>query len=428
MKTILLLLSMTVALNGVAQQGKYFSSTTDIVNCGIVSVRADDYLVNQETMATGHIRPVPLEYYSQTLLAQQDAVNKQSEMIISSLEFSDPAGQSDAEDITPLTWKWVDLEMKHDDGGLTYMSLRRPNHWFLKKDVKEGGQVYFDWEDVGAAGWAVVKSIRHNQLDSRLIESGNDSLVTRPIIGKFQHTSNNVFDLRFDNGVVIGVTGNHPIWSVDKSTWVEASKLRVGELVAAVNGKARLTHMQHRPGTHTVYNIEVYKSHNYHVSRQAILVHNGPCKIAGRTVAEVVGDATITYQGKTYKVFPSSDKMRAVFVEHYAELMQSGEFNWDDMRVASDFNANTNMMGNSEISIVLTPDGRAILTEGHTRFVASRLAGVDIPVDNPNAVTISHANWSSTSWDKVNWNEDPRLNMHLMMEKSLREPDPREPE
>lgn len=416
MRAIVIFLSGLIAWNAMSQHGNQICSTADIVTHGIVSARVEDSYLHPDQITAFTVKPVPLAYYNQVLIVQQEDINDRSEFVISNVRFSD---QRDEEDITPLTWKWVDLEMKREDGTMTYMSLRRPNQWIAGRGIKEGRQVYFDWEDVGAQGWALVKAIRPNQLDSRLIKNESDSLVIRPITGKFQHTSNHVLDLSFDNEPDIGVTGNHPIWSLDRNTWIEAENLRLGEQVALAQGCARLTNMKRRPGRHPVYNIEVYRSHNYHVARQAVVVHNGPC-IGNRTVKEVVGDATITYQGRTYKVYASTGHIRAKFVEHYAKLMAEGKFNWNDMRRAADFSENTNKLGSTEIDFVLTPDGKAILTEGHTRFVASRLAGVDIPIDNPDVVVISHGDFRAADWDFVQWNRSPKVDQELWMEKYLR--------
>ena len=419
-KVVLVSLFGFLSSVSLGQAGQGILSTTDIMKYGLVSLLVSDCMIRPELSAHLEVaKPVPFEYYRSGELSQQLCANEQSEWIVSNTRFFDAEAWDASEEITPFTWKWVDLEMRRPDGFVTYMSLRRPNGWFKQKNVAVGKEVHFDWEDVGATGWAIVRNIRPNQFDSRLLN--HETSCVRPIVGKFQHTSNRVFDITFDNGAPIGVTDTHPIWSSDRRQWVKAVALRIGERVATELGETTVTSITHRPGIHTVYNIEVFKSHNYHVSGKSILVHNGPCGIGFRTVAEVVGAPVITYKGKTYKVVPNSLRIRPGHVEHYANLMKEGKFDWNDMRETTDFMTDSHNGGKQQIIIYLTPDGRAVITEGHTRYTASRLAGVDIPLDNPNAVDIREGDFSGGyEWKNAVWDHDPLHERGLEVEKMVR--------
>lgn len=72
----------------------------------------------------------------------------------------------------------------------------------------------------------------------------------------------------------LGVTGSHPIWSVDRNAWVGARDLNIGETVKTKDSVVVLKSRAKLDGLHKVYNLEIYKDHNFLVSTDKILVHN----------------------------------------------------------------------------------------------------------------------------------------------------------
>ena len=130
--------------------------------------------------------------------------------------------------------------------------------------------------EMGLRGYAEVKNIRVNQLDTRFWnENREGDYVSRPITGKFEHESNDVYYLHFgDNPHPLGVTGSHPIWSIDRNDWVGASELKIGEKVKTHDGLTVLHSRIKSAERQKVYNLEVYKDHNFLVSKDKILVHN----------------------------------------------------------------------------------------------------------------------------------------------------------
>lgn len=185
--------------------------------------------------------------------------------------------ESDYEEITPYTWKWVDFEKRHADGSFSEISLRRPNWWLKVLGAeKVGAKVMLDMPEMGITGEVVVVKIKPNQLDTRFLEElRRGDYVFRPLTGTFKHKSNEVYYLRFDSREEpLGVTGNHPIWSLDRDDWVAAGRLRIGERVKTEAGHVRLASRVKSRETHPVYNLEVYRDHNFLVSRDKILAHN----------------------------------------------------------------------------------------------------------------------------------------------------------
>jgi hypothetical protein len=271
-----LLLSTT---KSVAQQAN--SKVSLLESKGIMSFRPMDIMKNPYLLQKVWIdQPIPTTFYtSEEKEVQQTIHEKTEDGIITYAPLNEKRQwtEIDKEDITPYTWKWIDLELVKPDGSMSKIHLRRP-HWWLKDRGADsiGKKIYLDIPEMGIVGWATTKAIRLNQLDTRFWkENRKGDYVTRPITGKFEHESNNVYQLFFGNNATpLGVTGNHPIWSVDRQDWIEAVELNIGEKVKTYAGVSTLKTRKKIEGTHKVYNLEVYRNHNFMVSEDAILVHN----------------------------------------------------------------------------------------------------------------------------------------------------------
>jgi len=73
----------------------------------------------------------------------------------------------------------------------------------------------------------------------------------------------------------IGVTGNHPFWSVDRAEFVQAGELTIGERLQTLGGDIRWVQPKlPRPGPTPVYNLEVQDEHVYYVGANGVLAHN----------------------------------------------------------------------------------------------------------------------------------------------------------
>ena len=72
----------------------------------------------------------------------------------------------------------------------------------------------------------------------------------------------------------LGVTANHPIYSVDRRDFVRASELRLGETLRHLTGTTQITRIAPIPGEQPVHNLEVHGHHVYHVTNVGVLVHN----------------------------------------------------------------------------------------------------------------------------------------------------------
>jgi hypothetical protein len=180
-------------------------------------------------------------------------------------------GDLDATDITPALWRSLDFEMPKPDGSLAELSVLRPLWWIEETGAKVGETIDLAMHEIGITGVAKVLKVGRCEVDSR-----DNSKGSQIVTGKIKHHNAEVWDLVFNNDTAkpLGVTANHPIYSFDRDDWVPAGELRINEKVRTINGTATLTGKSKPPGRETVYNLEVHRSHAYHVSQFGILAHN----------------------------------------------------------------------------------------------------------------------------------------------------------
>ena len=246
-------------------------------------------------------KPLDKSLYSQKDIETQQKINEKTTdgiMTYSPIDKEIEWTEIDEEEITPYTWKWADFELLQVDGTLTTAKLRRPNWWLKKHNAtKEGDSVYLDIPELGSKGWAKLKKIRVNQLDTRFWkEHRKGDYLSRPITGKFTHEADDVYYLTFSGDKKpLGVTGGHWIWSEDRKDWIPATQLKIGEHVRTMTGSGLATlkkKVKDNKGFQKVYNLEVYRDHNFQVAKQGILVHNS-------CADDVVNSAGRIVKGKT---------------------------------------------------------------------------------------------------------------------------------
>lgn len=225
------------------------------------------------------LKPIPLSAYTEEEKQLQQLINDKTTTAVktySTPEQSKEWTKYDHEEITPYTWKIVELALTEANGKTFNVTLLRPNWWILNIGAdRKGNRFYLKIPEV-AEGSALVTNIRTNQLDTRLWnEQRNGDYVYRPITATFEHESSQVLNLYFTNSKEpIGVTAEHPFYSLDRKDFVRAENLSIGEKVKTYQGQTTLLDKTKLEGTHKVYNIEVYKDHNYMVSMDSLLVHN----------------------------------------------------------------------------------------------------------------------------------------------------------
>ncbi|MCX7401042.1 MAG: hypothetical protein NT138_25450 [Planctomycetales bacterium] len=152
----------------------------------------------------------------------------------------------------------------------------RPLWWLQGTGAAVGGSIDIGLHEIGLSGEATVLAIGPCDVDSRETRPGM-SIVT----GTIRHRHATVWDLTFDGRTeeTLGVTANHPLYSETRHAWIPAGDLQLDEVVRTLNGHSTLTARTQRPTRETVFNLEVHRSHAYHVSGLGVLAHNTglPC-------------------------------------------------------------------------------------------------------------------------------------------------------
>ncbi|HLP94661.1 MAG TPA: Hint domain-containing protein [Saprospiraceae bacterium] len=184
----------------------------------------------------------------------------------------------DNEDITPLTWKWVKLEMPEPGGSVMTACLRRPQWWLTahQADVP-GNWVAISLPEMGIHGKAQVKELAPSYVDTRFADFQTDGgQKYRPITGWFERRAPEVWQYVFTSGDTIGATPNHPFYSEDRQTYLPADALQTGERVklASRQTAALLSKWKLETSSEVVYNLEVWRDHNFYVGENGVLVHN----------------------------------------------------------------------------------------------------------------------------------------------------------
>jgi hypothetical protein len=183
-------------------------------------------------------------------------------------EFDDSLGS----DVNPATWKRLALRCEKRDGSTAEVELLRPDDWVELHQAEAGRTVYISVPECGIDGNAEVLSVQA----CPEIQTGTG----RVIIGKFRHLVESTIEIQLEGtDDAIECTGNHPIWSEDRQSFVRADSLQPGERLRLRNEgetkHTRVVQTLRRPGPTYVYNIEVQADHTYHVGLCGALVHNG---------------------------------------------------------------------------------------------------------------------------------------------------------
>jgi len=107
------------------------------------------------------------------------------------------------------------------------------------------------------------------------LASRQGGLPDKPVTALFIHQSDAVYNITFDDTETIGVTYQHPVFSVTAGDWRLAGELEVGEKVLTKSGEATVTSTEKKGGSEPVYNLEVKDLHNFLVGDEGVVVHNG---------------------------------------------------------------------------------------------------------------------------------------------------------
>ncbi len=200
------------------------------------------------------------------------------------------AGQAESDfgEIDPSEWRLLELRMPEGDGGELQATVARPLDWIDAVLGENGGRVPIENEELGITGFADVVDTRAcpapKQDDGRLVTA------------VYRHSRANVIDVHVaGEPEPIGTTANHPFWSEDRQSFVEAGSLQPGETVRLASDRlSQIENVGTKQRTETVYNLEVDGEHVFYVGLTGILVHNAGayCAHVRNSAVHVVGQGS----------------------------------------------------------------------------------------------------------------------------------------
>jgi hypothetical protein len=168
----------------------------------------------------------------------------------------------------PITWRQVEFQIAKPDGGQLAVRLLRPRAWIEENHAWPGNAIPLVLPEFHLEARATVVALE----PCPTVQAGKGHVVT----GVFRHTVPGTLNLSVEGlDEPLGVTANHPFWSLDRLAFVPAGELAAGERVRRHDGASlRITGVERRPGPQAVCNIEVQGEHAYEVSNLGLLVHN----------------------------------------------------------------------------------------------------------------------------------------------------------
>lgn len=165
------------------------------------------------------------------------------------------------------TWWVADLTSLRADDGAVFTVLR-PQAWLAAFGIEDVGDVVeVELDDLSFEGHVSVTELRR----ARPV-SGRTG---RVVLTTVRRRSDELYELEFGGEHEnLRATGSHPLYSLDRNSWVAVRDLMVGELLQTERGALRIGSMERVRGTHSVFNLEVEGDHEYLVGADGIRAHN----------------------------------------------------------------------------------------------------------------------------------------------------------
>jgi hypothetical protein len=246
-----------------------------LAGLGLMALPASESQDSRRELTRGALRATPISTKpSNPFLTKSIEQIRVGDRVLADNPERPRSAADSLEEIDPQHWRLVEMVMPPRDGrGEIGVTLLRPLEWIDGSGAGRDRFIRLAMPELGAIGPARVAAIR----PCPPIAVGTGQVV----IGTFAHQDADVLDLRV-NGLdePLGVTAIHPIFSVDRSAFIPAGELRIGERLKTPGGTTILSSLLPRLGKHRVYNLEVHVEHVFNVTSLGVLVHNAkPCFI-----------------------------------------------------------------------------------------------------------------------------------------------------
>lgn len=180
-------------------------------------------------------------------------------------------GDIHSTDVTPQLWRKLEVKLTKRDNSIAEITMLRPLWWIKLTKAKEGRYLALFASEVGIKGKARILQISRVKADSRKLKLGKNL-----VIGTIKHHYAKVIRLfLIGQKKSIGITPNHPIFSIDRNKWIPAGSVKIGEKLKVRNHSyGVIWKRQEVNRKQTVFNLEVHRSKTYYVGNKNLLVHN----------------------------------------------------------------------------------------------------------------------------------------------------------
>lgn len=220
----------------------------------------------------------------------------------------------DLYEINDTDWHSVTFEGIYSSS-ICHLALHQD--WITNHGYVVDGIVNMNLPEQSISGPFKIISIKHITPQKKPVDEDEaDDYEYRPVTGLFVHESNDVWKITFDDGTELGVTNNHPIFSVSKGAWQHAGHLEIGEEVLAKGSNTKVTSKERDLTVQPVYNLEVKDLHNFLVGEVGVVVHNNPnCLKASQDLLDNLGIKKVLKKPGKYDIDdgPNSTKIKEKF-------------------------------------------------------------------------------------------------------------------
>lgn len=179
-------------------------------------------------------------------------------------------GDIHSTDVTPQLWRKLEVKLTKRDNSIAEITMLRPLWWLQLTKAREGGYLDLSVPEAGLKGTAKVIKISSCCADSRKTKDGHHL-----VIGKIKHHNAKIISISFvGQKDKLGVTPNHPLYSITHEKWLAAGLLKKGDELKTAASKPAVVKAVYKDNIATVYNLEIHRAKSYFVGTNRILAHN----------------------------------------------------------------------------------------------------------------------------------------------------------
>jgi hypothetical protein len=254
----------------------YFDNTQHPIK----AVKIGDWLLSNTKVTTGKAATIAengkVSYLALDSEVNPDPYTSADQKALDKLDYSSIETQT----VTLLMKKSPSGDLGAGNGSVSEIQLLRPTTWLEHHGIAQKGKsTYLHLPEMGLEGFATVTNLAHFRVTKSDTASEDEAWSGGLVTGVFKHIANGVYHLRYSNGDTLGVTGTHPLYSLDRQGFVPVEDIKEGEHLLSKAGIITVVAKTYDPTPQAVYNLEVGQWHNFLVGQSAVVVHNTGCRL-----------------------------------------------------------------------------------------------------------------------------------------------------